>query len=417
VKIIVQVKLLPVPEETAALAATLQRANEAANWLSELAYTRNVKSRQGLQRLAYREVKERFGLSAQPTLHVIRKVADAYATLAANLNAGNLGRPGSKRYAKAARKPIRFRPDAAQPFDDRCLSWQLDAGTVSVWTTGGRLRDIRFVCSEATRKLLAEHRKGETDLVCRDGLWLLSATCDIPEAPPNTAPAGWLGIDLGIVNIATTSDGTIHAGRGLNRHRRRQLQLRRKLQAKNTKSAKRVLKRQRRKESRRARDANHIISKRIVAEAQRTARGIGLEDLSGICDRARLSKPQRAMLHSWAFAQFGQFIVYKAQRAGVPVVYVDPAYTSRTCADCGHVDKRNRVSQAWFACRSCGVVAHADRNGSRNISHRAGVVWDAGGSHPPLLPDPLGLGGWTRPGAQQPAGNPSRKLGRSQPRS
>ncbi|MCX5319907.1 zinc ribbon domain-containing protein [Streptomyces sp. NBC_00120] len=38
------------------------------------------------------------------------------------------------------------------------------------------------------------------------------------------------------------------------------------------------------------------------------------------------------------------FIVYKAKRAGVPLVYVDPAYTSQTCAECGHVDKRNRVN-------------------------------------------------------------------------
>jgi putative transposase len=115
-----------------------------------------------------------------------------------------------------------------------------------------------------------------------------------------------------------------------------------------------------------------------VTEAERTGRGIALEDLTGIRDRVRFSKPQRVTLSSWAFAQLGAFIAYKARRAGVPVVYVDPAYTSRTCADCGHVDNKNRVSQAWFICRSCGVVAHADRNGSRNIAARAAGVWDAG---------------------------------------
>ncbi|WP_405877843.1 zinc ribbon domain-containing protein [Streptomyces sp. NBC_00005] len=44
-------------------------------------------------------------------------------------------------------------------------------------------------------------------------------------------------------------------------------------------------------------------------------------------------------------------------------MHVDPAYTSRTCAECGHIDRANRVSQAWFACRSCGFVDHADRWG------------------------------------------------------
>ena len=202
------------------------------------------------------------------------------------------------------------------------------------------------------------------------------ATCDVPQAS-QYEPDGFLGIDLGIVNIATTSDGEIMAGRTVNRYRRRQLRLRRKLQAKGTRSAKRLLKKRARKESRFARDINHCIAK-IVTEAERTSRGIALEDLTGIRDRARLRKPQRVTLSSWAFAQLGSFIKYKALRAGVPTVYVDPAWTSRTCADCGHAGNRNRVSQARFTCRGCGVVARADRNASRNIAARGQVAWDAG---------------------------------------
>ncbi|WP_323186992.1 transposase [Streptomyces sp. NBC_00365] len=86
----------------------------------------------------------------------------------------------------------------------------------------------------------------------------------------------------------------------------------------------------------------------------------------------------RATHSSWSFAQLGAFIAYKARKAGVPVVYVDPAYTSRTCAECGHIDKANRVSQAWFACRNCGFVDHADRNSSRNIRARARELWRRG---------------------------------------
>jgi IS605 OrfB family transposase len=123
---------------------------------------------------------------------------------------------------------------------------------------------------------------------------------------------------------------------------------------------------------------NHCIAKKIVTEAERTLRGIALEDLGGIRERARLRKPQRVTLSSWAFAQLGSFIGYKALRAGVPVVYVDPAWTSRTCADCGNAGRRNRVSQAMFICRNCGVVAHADRNASRNIAARGQIAWDAG---------------------------------------
>lgn len=79
------------------------------------------------------------------------------------------------------------------------------------------------------------------------------------------------------------------------------------------KPPKRVLKRRRRKEQRRARDINHCVSKRIVSEAERTGRGIALEDLKGIRTRVRHRKPQRAAFHSWAFAQLASFLCYKAR--------------------------------------------------------------------------------------------------------
>jgi putative transposase len=399
VKIVVQVKLLPDVSEASALEATLRAVNEAANLVSAVAFGRRVFREYDLRKQVYGDLKAR-GLGAQAAQHVIKKTCHAYKTLKANIRAGNLGKPGSARRAKAESKPITFRSDAAQPYDDRCLSWQLDTRTVSIWTTSGRLRGVRFTCSADAIETLAAYRQGESDLVHRDGAWFLIATCDVPE-PETREPAGFLGVDLGIVSIAATSDGQIMAGRTLNRYRRRQQNLRRKLQAKGTKSAKRLLKRRARREARFARDTNHCIAKKIVTEAERTCRGIALEDLTGIRDRARLRKPQRVTLNSWSFAQLGSFIGYKALRAGVPVVYVDPAWTSRTCADCGHADKRNRVTQARFTCRGCGVVAHADRNASRNIAARGMVAWDAGRESRAPAP-PITGKGWTRQPASPP---------------
>ena len=147
------------------------------------------------------------------------------------------------------------------------------------------------------------------------------------------------------------------------------------MQAKATKSAKRLLKKRRRKEARFAADTNHVIAKRIVTEAQRTGHGIALEDLQGIRDRVRLRKPQRVTLHSWSFHQLGGFITYKARRAGVAVIHVDPAYTSRQCSACGHTDRRNRPSQSTFSCTSCGFAEHADVNAARNIATRGVADW------------------------------------------
>ncbi|MFF7839354.1 RNA-guided endonuclease InsQ/TnpB family protein [Streptomyces ossamyceticus] len=377
-KLTVQIRLLPTPEQAAALEATLHACNEAATWASRVAFERDVKRTFALREHTYGEIRARWGLGAQAAQHVVKKTCDAYTTLKANLKAGNLGRPGSKRYRRATEKPIVFRPEGAQPYDDRMLSWQMAERRVSVWTVTGRVKDVAFTASPGQLATLALHRKGESDLVCRDGMWFLLATCEVPETSLNTDPVDFLGIDLGIVNIATTSDGEIMAGRELNRSRSRERGLRAKLQKKNTPSAKRRLKKRRRKEARRAKDVNHKIAKHVVAEAERTGRGIALEDLTGIRERVRLRKPQRATHSSWSFHQLGQFIAYKARKAGVPVVHVDPAYTSRTCAECGHMDRANRVSQAWFACRSCGFVDHADRNGSRNIRARARELWRCG---------------------------------------
>ncbi|MGI5486281.1 RNA-guided endonuclease InsQ/TnpB family protein [Microtetraspora malaysiensis] len=372
-KLVVQVRLRPTPEQAAALEATLRTCNDAANFASMAAFTTGNRREYALRKHTYGEMKAR-GLGAQAAQHVIKKVADAYAALNANVRAGNLGPQGCARRIRAGSNPITFRADAAQPFDDRCLSWDHTAGTVSIWSTAGRLKTIAFTGSPGQLTTLTMYRKGESDLVYRDGMWFLYATCEFPDVAV-TQPHGFIGVDMGIANIATTSDGTRHSGKTLNAVRHRNRELRRRLQAKATKSAKRLLKKRRRTEARFAADTNHTIAKQIVTEAERTGCGIALEDLGGIRDRVRLRKPQRVTLHSWSFHQLGSFIVYKAARAGVAVIHVDPAYTSQACSSCGHVDKRNRPDQETFACTSCGFAEHADVNAARNIAARGAAGW------------------------------------------
>jgi putative transposase len=381
VKQVVKVRMLPTQDQPAALQATLRTCNKAASWLSTVMHAERVHLKHDVQKLFYAELKERFGLSAQPAIRVIGKVADAYATLRANIVAGNYGPAGSPKRTKAAATRISFRADAAQPFDAQCLSWQIPevAGgreaTLSIWTTKGRLKGVRVLAAPHDLVTLRTRKVGETDLIRRDGKWFLYATVDVPESPLQPPVHGFLGVDLGIVNIATSSDGHRAAGVRLNRYRKRQQRLRARLQSKKTSSARRLLKKRRRKEARFATDLNHQVSKRIVAEAQRTGRGIAVEQLSGIRGRVRLDKPQRAAVHSWAFAQLGAFLSYKARVAGVAFVEVDPAYTSQTCNACGWADKRNRRSQAAFECGRCGFVGHADHNAAIVIAARGVERW------------------------------------------
>ncbi|GAA1167438.1 hypothetical protein F4556_001168 [Kitasatospora gansuensis] len=196
-KVVAWVKLLPEAGQADALRATLRAVNECANWVSVVAFQRGVPREYELRKHTYAELKAR-GLGAQAAQHVIKKTRDAYTTLKVNIRVGNLGKPGSKRWIKAESKPVVFRPVAAQPYDDRCLSWQLDQQTVSIWTTGGRLKNVRFVCSADALKLLRDHRKGESDLTERDGVYHLDRVpgCrawaePAPQAatrPPKEAP-------------------------------------------------------------------------------------------------------------------------------------------------------------------------------------------------------------------------------------
>ncbi|WP_406490432.1 hypothetical protein [Streptomyces phaeochromogenes] len=121
-KLVVRVKLLPTPVQATALEATLHACNEAASWVSATGFEAKTTTNRALRDRCYATVKGQWGLGAQAAQHSIKKTADAYTTLRANLKAGNHGRPGTKRYARAAGKPLVFRKDAAQPYDDRMLS-------------------------------------------------------------------------------------------------------------------------------------------------------------------------------------------------------------------------------------------------------------------------------------------------------
>ncbi|MFI0979792.1 RNA-guided endonuclease InsQ/TnpB family protein [Streptomyces sp. NPDC021093] len=369
-KLVVRVKLLPTPVQALVLEATLRACNRAATYAARVAFEEKVFSRNALQKLVYTDVKATFGLSAQPTVRAVKKTDDAYTTLRANLKAGNLGKAGSKRWVKATGSPVEFRPDAAQPFDDRCLSWQYDSRTVSIWTLDGRLKGLRYTGQVDQLKVLAEHRRGESDLIRCKGKWYLLATCDVPD-PEVYEPVDFLGVDRGIVNLATTSDGTNHQGRRLTGYRRHHARKRAELQARGTRSATRRLARRTKKEHRHATQVNHQIAKEIVSAAQRTGRGIAVEELDGIRDRVRPRRSQRDTFSSWPFHQLGQHLEYKACRAGVPFIAVDPAYTSQRCPRCGHTERANRSDRDHFLCRRCGLAGPADHVAGVNVRNRA----------------------------------------------
>lgn len=349
-KLVATIKILPTREQAEVLRATLARCNEACTWLAATGFEAQTFRQYDLQKLAYVSLKERFGLTAQAAVRTIAKVADAFK-------------------CSRTKAPI-FRKDAAQPYDDRIIRFTRD-GAVNLWTVEGRMT-LPLAIGEHQRRLMA-YRKGEVDLCLVRGKWILAATCDIPETDEFRA-SDWLGVDFGIVSLAADSDGTIHTGADVERVRDRLARRKRGLQKRGTKAAKHRLCKLAGKEARFRRHTNHCISKVIVQTAERTERGIALEDLNGIRGRVTARRSQRSRLHSWSFFQLRAFVAYKAKRSGVPLVAVEPRYTSQACSCCGVIDKRNRPNQATFLCISCGHSEAADLNAARNIRTKAAVT-------------------------------------------
>lgn len=349
-RLTIQLKLQPTPAQADALRRTLERANEACNAISLTAWETKTFRQFAVHKLVYQDTREAFGLAAQVVVRCIAKVADAY---------------------KLDRKVQRtFRPHGAIAYDERILSFNRTMQAVSIWTLDGR-QAIPFRCGARPRQLLAAQR-GETDLALVNGAWYLFAVCEV-ETPDPLDVEGVLGMDLGVTNIAVDSDGETHSGKAIKNIRYRQRSLRTKLQRKRTHGSRRRLRKLAGQERRFATWGNHTLSKRIVAKAEGTKRAIALEDLTHIRTRITARRSQRATLHSWAFAQLQAFIVYKAALCGVPVHFVDPRNTSRTCPACGCIDQANRKTQASFVCTSCGFAGPADVIAAGNIACRVAV--------------------------------------------
>jgi putative transposase len=343
VKQTIALKLEPSQEQHAALLATLQAFNAGAQLAADLAYERRCANKIALQPLVYGDLRSRFGLSSQMAIRAISKAVEAYK--------------------RDKRVHVRFKPHGAMVYDERIMAFK-GLTHVSLLTVAGRqLIPLRFGAYQAAR---LDRAKGQADLVYQEGAFFLYVTIDLPTPPP-VETDDVLGVDLGIVNVAVDSHGEAHTGEAIRAVRRRYLKLRQGLQKCRTKSAKRHLRRAKRKESRFVKHVNHCIAKHLVQKACQGQRALALENLSGIRERATVRKSQRYERNSWAFYQLRQFIAYKAEAAGIPVILVDPRNSSRTCPTCGHCAKENRRSQSEFLCVECGFSANADFVGATNI--------------------------------------------------
>jgi putative transposase len=360
-KLSLQIQLLPDRKQADQLQSTMERFNQACSWLVAQAFEMKTANKITLQQHFYYDLRQRFSLSAQMAAICIRHVGGTYSRDKSIL-------------------PV-FRKHAAMPYDSRILSFK-DDGRASILTLGGRII-VPFTMGQRQRERFSL-AKGQCDLVRpKDGKWFLLVTVDVAEAAP-IPPKDFIGVDFGVINLATDSDGDVYTNIETEQVRQKRNKVRRSLgrkagkvkrSSKRPKQIKRKLKVLSGKERRFKANENHRISKRIVEKATDTRRGIGLEDLTEIRERTRFRKTQRDKMSKWSFAELRGFIEYKAKLVGVAVIAVDPRDTSRTCPECGHIEKGNRPVRALFMCRSCGHFDQTDVVGATNIASAAKVAW------------------------------------------
>jgi IS605 OrfB family transposase len=339
------------PEQAAALMALQSAYADACNRLVPTVVEHRCWNRVALHHLAYARLRKETPLGAQMVCNAIFSVCKAY---------------------KAQKKLGRIRKDAPVPavhfnrasvhFDKRTYS--IHGERLSLYTLSGRIT-VTLVTGEHQRRIMASGKAKEAELVCRRGRWYFNLVVESDDADP--IPSGpVMGVDVGENNLAATSTGKVWGGGKLRHKRNGYLALRRRLQSNGSQSARQKLRQVSGKERRRVTHINHETSKAIVAEARRIgASRIVMEDLCHIRDRIQAGKRVRARLHGWAFRQLQTFVEYKARAVGIAVEYVNPAFTSQTCSNCGSIGERVRHR---FVCKKCGLRAHADGNASRNLA-------------------------------------------------
>jgi len=330
---------------------------DACNQILAVAKTEDCWNTNKLHHLTYYSVRAATGMKANHVCQAIRRVVDN---------------------SKATRKIKKFRPTSVS-LDARTFVFYEDEWKVGITLISGRV-NLKLLIGNYQKALLKGQAPTSAVLVKRqDGSYYINIVVELPTEPTGKTPKV-IGVDLGRRDIATTSTGKAWDGNQLLFIRDRYSRVRAGVQAKRTRSSRRLMRRLRGREQRFQRWVSHNISKTLVQDAKSLNAALAFEDLTGIRDSLNekpRNKTERRRTNNWAFYQLRLFTGYKAVIGGVPVVLVRPAYTSQTCSRCHHIHpdrKKSYRNGKSFKCGHCGFEHGADLNAAKNIA-ALGVVY------------------------------------------
>jgi IS605 OrfB family transposase len=337
-----------------------------------------------VQSLIYQEAREYSGLSAQMTIHAIRRVC-------ANRKTAKQQSAALSCQRKRDRAVKGFAPTSAT-YDSRTFTFTQKGWTVSLTMLKGREKFPLHIGNYQHHLLTGRNPKSAVLVKRKDGTYYLQI--QLESEPPQPEKTGKvLGIDLGRTDIVVTSEGEKFSGQQITQVRDKYARVRASLQQKASKGtrstrrrARQILQRLSGCERRFQTQVNHTVSYRLIQQALATNQSIALEDLTGIRERTNQqprSKIERRRSNSWAFYQLRQFLTYKAVKFGVNLVFVAPRYTSQTCHKCLHIHPirgESYRSGKKFRCGHCGWCGDADENGANNIAAIGHFLGVPGGS-------------------------------------
>lgn len=352
----VSMKLILTREASDRLELLRQEYAKACNMIVPEVIENRCWNRVALHKSVYSMLRAATKLGSQMTCNAIFSVCKAYQA-----------QKKLKKIQESKPMPKVTFNKASVHFDKKTYTLT-KSGQISLYTLEGRIKAcLSFGAHQ--RQWLEKGASKEAELIFRNGNWYFNLVVEVPDVLKKETGV-IIGIDVGENNIAATSTGKIYGGKQLREHRDRYLAQRRRLQSNGTQSAKQRLRKVSGREARHVEHINHQISKSIIEEVKNAgASTIALEDLTHIRDNIRGGKRIRSRLHRWPFRQLQGFIVYKAEALGISVCFVNPAYTSITCAGCLSMGGREKHQ---FKCSNCGLLAHADCNASRNLARIVG---------------------------------------------
>jgi IS605 OrfB family transposase len=347
----IRLKLNPTLEESKVLSETIRQYTDSFNAVTKLGWSKSIIDGVKLHKETYQDQKLFTRLPSQLVISARMKATEAL------VSAKELKRKGKTVTCPVSKNcPIRY--------DKRSYTVWFERNLVSLATLKGRIKltiDIpeyyqQYLTWKSTSADLVKTKKGD---------WFLHIVMET-DAPIYKASEQVVGVDLGVNVPAVDSENNFYGDANWKQIEDKTFQLRRRLQKKGTKSAKRHLKKLSGRQKRFRKDCDHVISKRLVQSVESGATLV-FEDLVNIRSRSKVRKQQRRRIHGWSFRQLQTFVDYKAKAKGVKVDFVDPRYTSQKCSCCGHREKASRQSQAVFKCKKCGYSTNADFNAATNI--------------------------------------------------